>query len=121
MNVVAEGTTDVVTLIGRDMKEIEKMKLALKEQGVTARTFTPSKVATKEFKDLKTIFAKELMRIPNQKLIKLKTFKENKVWIEEARDQGHTVLDVGNASGIFSVFYSMEKSVLKTVKKVGNK
>jgi hypothetical protein len=44
-------------------------------------------------------------------------FREKKAWVEKLRDEGYTVVDIGNPTqqGL-SPFYEMEKGILFPVK-----
>lgn len=90
------------------------MKVLLEERGIVTNVFVPSKAVYDDFRELTYKF-KELghKMIPNNDVIKTSMFKENKKWIEKAVQQGHIVIDIGNASDIFSPFYAMEKSVVR--------
>ncbi len=52
-------------------------------------------------------------RLSNQELLQLDMYALNKEWAEMLKEQGYTILDMGdfNNQG-FSAFYAMEKSIL---------
>lgn len=52
--------------------------------------------------------------LPNDLVVKTDLYKANKAWANKLKEQGYTVMDIGDPNGlnIFSPFYSLEKSIL---------
>ena len=57
---------------------------------------------------------KEGTWLPHNEVIKTKLYKSNKAWAQKLKDEGYTVLDMGNPLDIteMSTFYSIEKKLL---------
>ncbi|WP_367914720.1 hypothetical protein [Leadbetterella sp. DM7] len=53
------------------------------------------------------------IRLSNSEVMKLKMYKLNKEWAEHIKNEGYTILDMGDFNNLgFSVFYSMEKATI---------
>lgn len=84
-----------------------------------------SDVARSQMKQLVDKRAAELGKDPKYVLLeydKVKTtlgYAENKIWAEYVRDNGYTVIDVGNPNNITdrSAFYDMEREIIFEIKK----
>ena len=117
------GAAKEVTLIGRNMEQVNKMRNALNERGIVVNIFDEtkySKEAKIAFDEAKEIYSKIGDGwIPDKAIVQTSLFAENKVWIEKAVEKGHTILDAGNVTGSrLSPFYEMEKQVIEAVKNV---
>ncbi|MEM9885468.1 MAG: RHS repeat-associated core domain-containing protein, partial [Bacteroidota bacterium] len=107
---VTEGVSDQITVIGEGMKRVLGFADELGEAGAkNINTFKPSEGALKEWDEL-TEGGKYL----SDDLVKeTKIFKENKQWINEAKESGSTIVDIGDdGRKKASSFYEMEKQTV---------
>jgi hypothetical protein len=121
VDILVQGTSTEITLIGRDMVNVNRVAESLGKNGTPVNTL-------KGFPEIVNNDWKELLRkhgdwIPDEAVQKSLKYSFNKSWIQKAADDGHTIIDIGNPSNAgFSPFYEMEKQEIKMyLKKVGKK
>jgi glycogen synthase len=103
---VTKGT-EKVPIIGEGTKNVLGVSKKLKKQEVDVEVFTPSLEAWTDYYQ-KTDFGK--LTLSDDKLKSLKIFEENRRWIQEIKEKGYTLLDIGHDGRPNpSVHYQMEK------------
>lgn len=112
---VRPGANDKVAVIGRSMDEtVGPYTNGLQEEGYNVETFSGDKIspgAQAEWKMLKKKYAPE--QIPEDVVRDSQMFQENQAWAKKLKDQGYTVVDVGNPGAQkSSPFYETEKEIL---------
>jgi hypothetical protein len=115
---IRPGSDTKVAVIGRNMEQVEKYAQGLESQGYKSEVFAGKQVseaAGYEWTQLKQAYAPN--RIPDSQVRESLMFREKKAWVEKLRDEGYTVVDIGNPTqqGL-SPFYEMEKGILFPVK-----
>lgn len=110
--VMVQGTTSEITLIGRDMVNVNYVADVLAQQGVKVNTLKGfSEAAEAQWDDLLGRYGGW---ISDEVVIKTHKYIENKEWIKAALEKGHTIIDIGNPSNRgLSPFYEMEKNEIK--------
>jgi hypothetical protein len=96
---------------GGEVKGVRDYASALTEQGMKVEIFDGkviSNAAQREFAQLTS----GGRRLSNQELIQTQMYQENKAWAAKIRNDGYTVIDLGNpypSKNGFSPFYAIEK------------
>lgn len=111
--VLVQGTTSEITLIGRDMVNVNHVADILAQHGVKVNTLKGfSEAAEKEWIDKVRLFGGWL---PHDEVVTTQRYMENQEWIRSALNKGHAIIDIGNPSkkGL-SPFYEMEKNEIKS-------
>lgn len=99
---IVPGDAEKVAVIGRGMKA--RVGPVAKHFG--AETFAPSDVADRQFRLLARRFGG---RVPPSEAKKTLVYRENLDWIRKIREQGYTVIDIGEVPGSkASPFFDME-------------
>ncbi|TXT27316.1 MAG: hypothetical protein FD134_67 [Gallionellaceae bacterium] len=112
---VRSGTNTKVAVIGRSMSDaVEPFSKGSRGAGYNVETFSGDKIpstAAEQWTTLKKRYSPE--PIPEDVVRKSQMFQENQAWAQKLKDQGYTVVDVGNPGGQKnSPFYDMEKQIL---------
>ena len=114
-----------IAIIGRSMGNAEEGLVGvgdaaaqLKNQGLTPTTFESSPEAWSEFKktvgNYRNTIGNRTADLPDEIVKTTDLFKENINWASKLKNEGYTVIDLGNPNSLSkpSVFYEMEKSLL---------
>lgn len=98
-------------IIGEGMDRVKGAADVLKKNGVeNISVFEPSSKAMKEWNKLTEGGS---VKLSDKALKATKLYKENKVWIKNAKKSGKTVIDIGeDARKNKSKFYNMEKETV---------
>jgi RHS repeat-associated protein len=105
---VTQGTSERVILIGQN----QDARVIPVAQATNAETFKASDAATDQWKNLKEQYNGQ--QIPEETVKQTMMYRENQDWIQKAKEQGATVIDIGTdptAPGT-STFYEMEKTTI---------
>jgi len=132
---IREGTNGKVAVIGRSMGKrpgqvgVSEYANVLKKQdeyrNVEIETFSGDRISesvTQDFRD-RIINAKSIRgknaRLTDEELVQSDMYKANKEWAQKLKDQGYTVIDIGDPNNFhskippeFSIFYKMKKNIL---------
>lgn len=116
------GSNGKVAVIGRNMEEVVKPQAKqLSVRGRNVEIFSEdriSKAAKDGWRDLKADHSPHL--IPDEKVRNSLMYRENQAWIKKIREEGYTIVDMGNPKGqTASIFYDMELDELADLFKKG--
>ena len=122
---IRPGTNGDVALVGRSMGNPERNLVGVKDAaesleqaGVRAETFEPSAQAEAELSERLRAFREkpgnENAYLPEEEIRDSLMYIENKAWATKLRDEGYTIIDLGNPNNITSPseFYKMELQIL---------
>lgn len=90
----------------------------LGDRGITPKTFQPSLESRRDFdavlKNYRDIIGNDQAMLPDAMVKSTDLYKENVRWVSSLKEEGFTVIDLGNPNSLPSpsVFYEMEKSIL---------
>ncbi len=117
---ILEGSDpNKIAIIGRKMKgNVDEVAEHLKKEGLNVSTFKSSR-------DLNEKFEKQAIQynrnnnitpgtyLPHNEILKSAMYKANKQWAQKLKNEGYTVIDVGNPLDLkMSAFYTMEKLIV---------
>jgi len=113
------GDINKVAVVGRKMPGIvDPTAEHLRNKNFVIETFSDD-VAWKQMKKHQLSYNRannlpDGAWLPNSEVIKSNMYKNNKIWAQKLRDEGYTVLDMGNPNNLveMSAFYSIEKKIL---------
>jgi hypothetical protein len=120
---IRSGTNpDKVAIIGRSMGDRKKGLVGVNDaathfEGKNLKVTTFSDEAAWEKFKARVVEYKSQTgsdRLPASEVVKTDMYKANKAWAEKLRDEGYTVVDLGDPNELydFSAFYAIEKLVL---------
>ena len=110
------GTNGKVAVIGKSMDGgVKPYADALRREARTVEIFDGDRIpdsAKREFERLRNEYLPG--RIPDDVLKESEMFKANQTWIEQMKQEGYTIIDVGNpnADSTSSPFYDMETRIV---------
>lgn len=125
---IREGDNDKVAVIGRSMgndteKGVRNYSNGLRKEGYDVEVFDGDEIspeASAEFESLASaaktdheLGLRDSKYLTDAELKDTKLFKENEAWAQKLKDDGYTVVDIGNPNNKGeSAFYELEKGVL---------
>jgi len=106
VNIVKGSSDKAAVVIGQGMDRVEGLA-----DEIGAMTFKPTQQAIQEWNDLLEQAGGK--HLSDEVVMKTSLFMENQRWINKAKEEGRTILDIGSQSGKGnSTFYEMEKKAI---------
>jgi hypothetical protein len=110
---VRQGTNGKVAVIARNMDYVRAHKAELTEMGYDTEIFDGETIPEIAKKDWAARTEDKTKYLSDQEVMSSEMYKKNRLWAETLRDQGYTVVDLGNPAGKPpSQFYNVECETL---------
>ena len=117
---IKEGAdSDKIAIIGRKMPGVvNPTAVHLRKNGIKVEIFSDDiaweKLRSHQLRYNRSKGLPDNTYLPNNEIIKTNLYKSNKRWAQKLKDEGYTVIDMGNPKDIteMSALYSIEKKIL---------